>query len=198
MQLSHSALRYRKNDIMTMPPRGRPASVSIEVITAASLIAEDRDMMNDSFASNEDLMSVVDSLRREEQEKQGKNPLARLPVLSKSTTTKIVKLITPVTVINGSVPNTTRRKALLDARNAISCAACWNAITEGIVNGKFVHSWDECGVILNAFKETRKFKFTAAGRKKLAEKNLTPSTTEIQQQRRMLKMGLSKFSVIFL
>ena len=118
--MSHSALRYRKNDIMTMLLRGRPASVSMEVITAASLIAEERDMMKDSFASNEDLMSVVDSLRREEREKLGKNPLARLPVLSKSTTTKIVKLITPVTMINGSVKNNTRPKAFLDL---ISCAA---------------------------------------------------------------------------
>ena len=181
--MSLSALRYRKNDIKTMPLRGRPASVSMEVITAASLIAEERDMMKDSFASNEDLMSVVDSLRREEQEKLGKNPLARLPVLSRSTTTKVVKLITPVTMINGSVKNNTRPKAFLDL---ISCAACWDAITEGIFNGKFVHSWDECNIMLSAFNEKRKVKCTV---KKISGKKFN---TEKQQQRRILKMGLSE------
>lgn len=171
--------------------------MSAGVIATATAIAEQRDLMKDSFTSNEDLMSDVDELRRDELEKLGLNPYVPLPVLSKSTTQRIVKLITPVTVTNGSVQNTARRRALQDARNAISCAACWKAITEGIVDGKFVHSWDECGVMLNAFNEKRKVKCTVAGRRKLAEKNLAPATTEIQQERRMLKLGLSKFRIQF-
>jgi hypothetical protein len=131
--------------------------VSAEVIALATRIAEERDLMKDSFSSIDDVMATVNELRRDELEKEGKNPHATLPVLSKSTTYRIVNLITPVTVINGSVQNYSRRKALQDARNAISCAACWSAIALSLTNGKFVHSWDECGVMLNGFNEDTPF-----------------------------------------
>jgi hypothetical protein len=84
----------------------------------------------------------------------------------------------------------------MDARNAISCAASWNAISEGILNGNFVHSWDECGVMVHSFNEKQTVKCTTSGRKQLTRKNLAPATAENQQQRRMLKMGLSKHFLV--
>ena len=64
----------------------------------------------------------------------------------------------------------------------------------GVPNGAFVHSWDECGVMLNAFNEKQKVKCTKSGRKKLRDKNLAPAITQTQQKRRMLQMGLRKFA----
>ena len=131
--------------------------------------------------------------RREEQNQLGRNSHASLPVLSRSTCARLVRRVTPNTVNNGSIQNPSRQRALRDARNAISCAATWLAVSDGILNGNFVHSWDECGVMLNAFNEKQAVKCTASGRRKLSERNLAPATTEIQQQRRMLKLGLSTY-----
>ena len=138
-------------------------------------------------------MLVVDQLRREEMTQLGHNPHATLPILSRSNRSRNVKKITPVIVTNATVQNPSRQRALQDARNAISCAATWLAVSEGILNGNFVHSWDECGVQLNAFHEKQTVYCTAAARVKLSDKNLAPSSTAVQQQRRMLKIGLSKW-----
>lgn len=142
-------------------------------------------------------MTVVNALRRDEREELGCNPHAALHTFSRSTVGKIVKRITPITVANGSIQNGSRLRALRDPRNAVSCAASWNAVAVGICNGNFVHSWDECGVMLNAFGEKQSVRCTLSGRQKLTAKNLSPSTTETQQQRRMLKMGLSKSSITY-
>ena len=83
-----------------------------------------------------------------------------------------------MTVANGSIQNASRQRALRDARNAISCAASWTAISQGIQNGNFVHSWDECSVMLNSFNEKQTVKCTSAGRQKLKAKKLAPATTE--------------------
>ena len=122
----------------------------------------------------------------------GLNPYRVLPVLSRSTESRVVKKVTPQRTKNGSIQNPRTQRALSDARNAISCAARWLAVSDGIENGNSVHSWDECRVMLNAFNEKQTVMCTAAGRKKLAARNLAPATTEIQHQRRMLKLGLSK------
>lgn len=172
--------------------RGRPRAISQEVINEAIAAAEERDLRKDSCTSGADVMAVVDGFRRQEQTQLGRNPHARLPKLSRSTCARVVREVTPVTVTNGSVQNPSRQRALRDARNAISCAATWLAVSEGIQNGNFVHSWDECGVMLNAFSEKQTVKCTASGRAKLSERNLAPATTAIQHQRRMLKLGLSK------
>jgi hypothetical protein len=189
-----SAIRYEVNPELTPAPRGRPAAVSKTVINKAIAVAEERDLNKDSFTSNSDVMALVDSLMREEQEELGHNPRATLPTLCRSTQGKIVKQITPVIVSNGAIQNASRQRALKDPRNAISCAASWNAVAAGVPNGNFVHSWDECAVMLNAFGEKQSVKCTAAGRSKLSAKNLAPATTETQQQRRMLKMGLREFA----
>ena len=190
-------MRYRAKDAIAKPVRGRPNAVSSDVITAAKAIAESGDLQKDSFCSTDDLMSTVYDLIREEQDSLGRNPYCTPRVLNRSTTTKLVKIITPITVDNGSIQNSTRQKALMDVRNAISCAATWNAISEGIRNGNFVNIWDECDVMLNEFNQKQKLLCTESGREKLTEKNLAPSTTETQHQRRILKMGLSKITVIF-
>lgn len=191
-QSKRSALRQHANPSLVVSGRGRPRAVSNDVIEDAIAAAEERDLNKDSCTSGADVMSVVDEMRREELTQLGRNPHATLPVLSRSTRARLVRRVTPVTVRNGSVQNSSRQRALRDARNAISCAATWLAVSDGILNGNFVHSWDECSLLLNAFNEKQTVKCTAAGRKKLSDRNLAPATTATQQQRRTLKIGLSK------
>lgn len=169
--------------------------MSSGVISAARAEAVARDLRKDSCTSTEDVMNLVDHFRREEVSQQGLNSLARLRPLSASTKRKVMKTIAPVIVKNGGVQNSSRYRALFDSRNAISCASTWPAVSEGILNPKFVHSWDECGVMLNAFNEKQKLHCTEEGRRILTSNNLIPATTETQPQRRMLKIGLSEFTV---
>ena len=183
---------------MIPAPKGRPPAVSKSVIKKAIAAAKERDLNKDSFTSNSDVMELVNDLMREEQEELGHNPLAHPQNFCRGTEGKIVKLIVPVNVPNGSIQNASRQRALRDTRNAISCAASWNAVAAGVPNGRFVHSWDECGFSLNAFNEKQEVKCTVEGRELLEVRNLAPSITETQEQRRMLKMGLSKFSCITL
>ena len=164
--------------------------MSDQVIANAIAVAEEKDLRKDSCTSGVDVMSVVDNLRREELAHMGLNPY--LPVLSRCTKSRVVQKVTPQRIKNVSIQNPSRQRALSDARNAISCAATWLAVSDGFANGNFVHSWDECSVMLKAFNEKQTVMCTAAGRKKLAARNLTPATTEIQHQRRMLKLGISK------
>ena len=172
--------------------RGRPRSVSDQVIAEATAAAEEKDLRKDSCTSGADVMAVVDDFRREELANSGLNPYVALPVLSRSTRARLVKKVTPLRIKNGSIQNPSRQRALRDARNAISCAATWLAVSDGIENGNFVHSWDEVSIMLNAFNEKQTVMCTSSGRKKLAARNLAPATTVIQHQRRMLKLGLSK------
>ena len=181
------AIRYQINPELTPALKGRPPAVSKSVIKKAIAVAEERDL-------NKDVMAMVSDLMLEQQEEMGHNPRAVLPTFARSTQGKIVKQITPVNLANGSIQNASGQRALKDARNAISCAATWNAVAAGVPNGRFVHSWDECRIMLNAFGEKQSVKCTSAGRNKLLAKNLAPATTQTQQQRRMLKMGLSKFA----
>jgi hypothetical protein len=98
-----------------------------------------------------------------------------------------VKRIAPVHVRNGGVQNSSRRRALKDSRNAIS------AVAGGITDPKFIHSWDECSVMLNAFDEKQDLLCTEEGREILEEENLTPATTETQGQRRMFSIVQNHF-----
>lgn len=170
--------------------------MSSSVISAARAEAVARDLRKDSCTSTDDVMDLVDHFRREEVVQQGLNPLARLPPLSASTKRKVMKTVAPVVVKIGGVQNSSRYRALFDGRNAILCASTWPAVAEGITNPKLIHSWDECGVMLNAFNEKQKLHCTEEGRKKLSENNLIPAITETQSQRRMLKIGLSKLEMI--
>ena len=89
--------------------------------------------------------------------------------------------------------NSSRQRALLDPRNALSYAATWNAVVDGIDDGRQVHSWDELSVELNGFGEKVKLYMSEKGSKALLKKNLTPATTRNQGKRRTYKMGISKF-----
>lgn len=190
-------MESQRNSV-SRPPVGRPPAVSEAVISASRTEALTKDLEKDSLTSVDDLMEMVDRHRISEEEAQGRNPLARLRPLSASTQRKLVKRIAPLHVRNGGVQNSSRRRALKDSRNAISCAATWPAVAEGITNPKFIHSWDECSVMLNAFDEKQDLFCTEEGRAILEEENLTPATTETQAQRRMFKIGLSKFKTISL
>lgn len=174
---------------------GRPVSVSESVINAAREEAGAKDLRKDSCTSADEVMALVDVFQRQEKTRLGRNPLAMLPPLSSSTRRKIARRVAPIVVRNGGVQNTSRFKALFDGRNAISCAATWPAVTQGITNPKLIHSWDECAVKLNPFNEKQAVHCSQEGRELLEEQNLIPATTETQPQRRMLKIGPSKFTM---
>jgi hypothetical protein len=95
---------------MSPVPCGRPSAVSQDIIRASVLTCEERDLQKNSCTSAADVMSVVNRHRREELEKLGRNPRARLPSLSRSTINRIVRRVTPITVLNGSIQNTCRQK----------------------------------------------------------------------------------------
>ena len=172
---------------------GRPAAVSQSVLRAATEEVEARDLRKDSCTSTDDVIAIVDEFRRIEATEKGRNPLARLPALSKSTKRNVVMQVARVKVPNGGVQNSNRQKALIDSSNALSCAASWPVVSAGISNGKFIHSWDECSVMLNSFNEKQTLRCSVKGRRSLSQNNLMPASTETQSQRRMLKIGLSKF-----
>ena len=170
---------------------GRPPTFSEAVIAASLAEAVQRDLGKDSLTSMEELMTLVEKHQSNEEEAQGRNSLNRRRPVSATTQRKTVKRITPVLVRNGGVQNNSRNKALKDCRNAISCDATWPAVAEGITNPKFIHSWDECSVMLNAFDKKQNLLCTVEGRAILQGEKLTPATTEIQGQRRMFKIALS-------
>lgn len=101
--------------VVSRSRRGRPPSVSQQVITAAIAVAEERDLRKDSCTSNADVMSVVNNLRREALAESGLNPHVTLPVLSRSTCSRTVKQVAGVIVKNGSIQNPSRQRALRDS-----------------------------------------------------------------------------------
>lgn len=189
---SCSAARYRLQSAIRPSP-GRPPAVSERVILAAREEAVARDLRKDSCTSTDDIIAIVDEFRRIEVSEMGGNPLAELPTVSRSTKRFLRLRIAPIRVPNGGVQNSSRQRALMDSRNALSCAATWPVVSAGVTNGKFIHSWDECSVSLNAFNETQPLWCSVEGRQELSDNNLMPASTETQSQRRMLKIGLSKF-----
>ena len=111
-----------------MPTPGRPPTFSKAVIAASLAEAVQRDLEKDSLTSTEELMTLVEKHKTNEEEAQGRNSLHRRRPVSATTQRKTVKRITPVLVRNGCVQNNSRNKALKDCRNAISCAATWPAV----------------------------------------------------------------------
>ena len=174
--------------------RGPKRLISDDVIKNATLAAEVNDASKDSATSTATILASIDTFRRNEQS----NPLASPKTVSKSTSMRAVNRIAPVQVKSGGVQNTSRQKALLDPRNAISCAATWTAVTMGVVDPRQIHSWDELSIELNGFGKKLPLRLSAVGAKLLKKRNLTPSTTRNQGQRRTLKIGLSKFSLRFM
>ena len=68
------------------------------MIEEAIAAAEERDLSKDSCTSGADVISIVNKLRREEQNQLGRNPHASLHVFSRSTLARIVKKVTPNTM----------------------------------------------------------------------------------------------------
>ena len=101
-------MQRHANPTLEVSRRGRPRAVSNKVIELAIAAAEERDPRKDSCTSSADVMSVVDEFRREEQTELGRDPYARLPVLSYSTCARVVREVVPVTITNGSVQNPSR------------------------------------------------------------------------------------------
>lgn len=83
--------------------RGRPLAVSDSILRAAVAKCEERDLRKDSCTSFADVMSVVNSLRRNEQNDLGLNLFDTLLKLCRSTIDRIVKQVIPVTIANGSI-----------------------------------------------------------------------------------------------
>ena len=79
------------------------------------------------------VLDVLDSNRRTELEAGGGNGLGALRPISLSTRKRVLRRIVPKRVNSGGVQSTSRQRALLDPRNAISCAATWSAVTTGVV-----------------------------------------------------------------
>ena len=107
---------------------------------------------------------------------------------------RAVRRVAPVRIRRGGVQNTSRQRALLDPRNALSCTATWNAVADGADDGRKIHKWDELSVELNGFGKKVKLLMTAKCAKTLRKRNLTPATTRNQGKRRTLKIGISKFN----
>ena len=172
---------------------GRKRIISDDVISNAQGVAEIKDLSKDSTTSSREILRSIDQFRRIEQDKAGANSLSCPPVVSTSTCKRAVRRVAPIRIRRGGVQNTSRQRALLDPRNALSCAATWNAVADGVDDGRQIHSWDELSVELNGFGKKVKLLMTAKGAKVLRKRNLTPATTRNQGKRRTLKIGISKF-----
>ena len=98
---------------MSPVPCGRPSAVSQDIIRASVLTCEKRDLQKNSCTSAAEVMCVVNRHRREELERLGSNPRAKLPSLSRSTMNRIVRRVTPISISNGSIQNTSRQKVQL-------------------------------------------------------------------------------------
>lgn len=121
------------------------------MIEAAKKSAYLRDVNKNSFTSPAQVMNSINELRQQELEVAGLNRHNKLKVVSENTARRAINLVTPVSFASGRVQNSSRQRALTDPKNAISCAAVWSAVTEGLLSGKFLHSWDEVSIELNTF-----------------------------------------------
>lgn len=190
------AMQLKAYPELTHAKTGKPALVSESIILKAIAAAQQRDLNLDSCTCDEDVMEIVNDLRHKEQAELGRNPYAVLPGFSRSTIKKIVNLITPETAPYRCISPATRDREIRNARNTMPFAVLWNAVALGAPNGNFVHSWGECDVMLNYFGAKQPGKCNVAGKQKLLLNNTDPATTEMKQ-RRMFKIGLSKFPLYF-
>ena len=151
--LADRFLYYRYLDERVHGPRkrqkvGRKRIISDDVISNAQGVAEIKDLSKDSMTSSREILRSIDQFRRVEQDKAGANSLSCPPVVSTSTCMRAVRRVAPIRIRRGGVQNTSRQRALLDPRNALSCAATWNAVADGVDDGRQIHSWDELSVEL--------------------------------------------------
>ena len=174
------------------PKRGRRRLISLAVIETARKQAEERDLSKGSATSAQEVLDSVDRHRRAEMEQKNLNSHAVLQAMSSSTRKRVLKDIVPMRIRSGGSQSKSRQKALLDPRNAISCAATWSAVTEGVIDPRQIHSWDELSVELNGFGNKIPIWASDLGVKRMRKINLNPSATLNQGKRRTIKFGISK------
>jgi hypothetical protein len=191
--MHHRYLDEREHGPRKRQKMGRKHIISDEVINNAQGIAEIKDLSKDSATSSHEILKSIDQFRRSEQDEAGSNSLSCPLVVSASTYKRAVRRVAPISIRRGGVQNSSRQRALLDPRNALSCAATWNAVADGVDDARQIHSWDELSVELNGFGKKVKLLMTANGARTLRKRNLTPATTRNQGKRRTFKMGISKF-----
>ena len=171
---------------------GRKPIISDDVITNAQGVAEAKDLSKDSATSSQEILKSIDHFRRIEEDEAGADSLSCPPVASDSTYKRAARKVAPIRIRRGGVQNSSRQRALLDPRNALSCAATWNAVVDGD-DGRQVHCWEELSVELNGFGKKVKLYMSEKSSKALRKRNLTPATTRNQGKRRTFMMGISKF-----
>ena len=189
----HRYLDEREHGPRKRRKMGRKPIISDDVISNAQGVAEVNDLSKDSATSSLEILRSIDHFRRSEQDEAGANSLSCPTLVSPSTSKRAVRRVAPVIIPRGGVQNTSRKKALLDPRNALSCAATWNAVVDGIDDSRQIHSWDELSVELNGFGKKVRLYMTKKGSNITRKRNLTPATTRNQGKRRTFKMGISKF-----
>ena len=187
------ALDQPENEPLPERKKGRKSIVSTETIDKTRKHAEERDLAKDSATSSSEVLDVLDSNRRTELEARGGNLLGTLKPYSPSTKKRLLRKIVPVRPRSGGKQCKSRQGALLDPRNAISCAATWSAVTTGVIDPRQIHSWDELSVELNGFGKKTKLYMTKFGAAILKKRNLNPATTINQGKRRTIKFGISEF-----
>ena len=189
----HRYLDEREHGPRKRQKLGRKPIISDEVISNAQGVAEVKDLSKDSATSSQEIFRSIDHFRRREQDESGFNSLSCPQDVSPKTSQRAVRRVAPVIIKRGGVQNTSRQKALLDPRDALSCAATWNAVVDGIDDARQIHSWDELSVELNGFGKEVKWFTTKKGAKVVRRRNLTQATTRNQGKRRTFKLGISKF-----
>ena len=173
---------------------GRRPIISESSLNAAREIAEVNDLSKDSVTSPQCVIDSIELCRRREQDDNGGNLLAAPVRVSMSTYRRAVRKVTPIRVMRGAIQNSSRQNALLDPRNAISCAATWAAVTKDVDDARQIHSWDELSIELNGFGRKAPLLLSGNGARTIRRRNLTPATTGNQGKRRSFKIGLSKFN----
>ena len=177
--MSCRVLDEKETGPSTPRKKGRKLLISEEIINESKLIAEANDLKKDSASSSQTFLDNVDRLRRLKHEKMDMNVFSKPANLSRSTEQRALRKIVPVR-LKGGLQNTSRQRALLAPHNAISCAATWTAVAEGIDDPRQIHSWDELSIELNGFGRKAQLLLTESGAAKLKKRNLCPSATRNQ------------------
>ena len=191
--MQYRSLEERDHGPRKLQKLGRKPIISDDVIGRAINIAEINDLSKNSATSSNQILQSIDGFRRDEQDQRGLNSLSSPVAVSASTYKRAVRRVVPIRIRRGGIQNSSRQKALVDARNAISCAATWNAVAKDIDDGRQVHSWDELSIELNGFGKKIPVFLSKFAAQVVRKRNIGPSSTINQGKRRTFKIGISKY-----